>query len=126
MKIVETSEAPTPLSNYSQGVVVPSTSRHLHVSGQVGITLNGIIPDDPAEQHELCWQNVLAILKAEGMDHRNIVMARVYITNPAHVALYRQVRDRFMQDHRPAATLLVVAGLADPRYCVEVDVIAAA
>ena len=126
MKIVDTPNAPVPASNYSQGIVVPSTNRNLHVSGQIGITHDGVIPDDPAAQHDLCWTHALAILESEGMDHRNVVMARVYITNPAHVALYRATRDRFMAGHKPAATLLIVAGLADPRLCVEVELMASA
>ncbi len=126
MKIVQTPNAPAPASNYSQGIVVPSTDRTLHVSGQIGVMLDGTIPDDPAAQHDLAWKNAMAILQAEGMDHSHVVMARVYITDPGQVILYRQTRDRFMQGHKPAATLLIVAGLADPRLCVEVELIASA
>jgi len=126
MKIIDTPNAPKPMSNYSQGIVVPSGNRHLHCAGQIGITLDGTIPDDPAAQHDQAWKNAMAILDAEGMDHRAVVMARVYITDPAHVPLYRETRDRFMQGHKPAATLLVVAGLADPRLVVEVELMASA
>ena len=41
-------------------------------------------------------------------------------------ALYRATRDRFLKGHKPAATLLIVAGLADERLVVEVDLVAAA
>ena len=126
MKTVHTTAAPAPASNYAQAILVPATNRTLHVSGQIGITLDGVIPADPAAQHDLCWTHAIAILAAEGMDHRNIVMARVYITDASHVALYRATRDRFLQGHKPAATLLIVAGLADPRLCVEVEVTASA
>ena len=67
----------------------------------------------------------MAILAAAGMDHRNIVDAHVYITDRAHLDLYRQTRDRFLKGHKPAATLLIVAGLADERLVVEVDLVAA-
>ncbi len=86
----------------------------------------GEIPDDPARQHQLAWENVLAILAADGMDHRNIVDAHVYITDRSHIGLYRETRDRMLKGHRPAATLLVVSGLADPRLVMEVSVVAAA
>ena len=43
--------------------------RIVHVSGQVGVTLAGEIPTDPARQHELAWENALAVLAAAGMDH---------------------------------------------------------
>ena len=44
----------------------------------------------------------------------------------AHLGIYRATRDRFLKGHRPAATLLIVAGLADERLVVEVDLVAAA
>lgn len=122
---IETANAPKPLSAYAQGMVVPAGQRVVHVSGQVGVTLAGDIPADVARQHELAWENAMAVLAAAGMDHRNIVDAHVYITDRAHLGIYRQTRDRFLKGHRPAATLLIVAGLADERLVVEVDLVAA-
>ena len=124
-KPIYTPEAPKPFSNYAQGMEVTAGSRIVHVSGQVGATVAGDIPSDPARQHELAWENALAILRAAGMDHTNVVDAHVYITERSHVPLYRQIRDRVMQGHKPAATLLVVAGLADERLVVEVVLVAA-
>jgi enamine deaminase RidA (YjgF/YER057c/UK114 family) len=60
------------------------------------------------------------------MDHRHVVDAHVYITDRAHIGLYRETRDQMLKGHRPAATLLIVSGLADPRLVVEVDLVAAA
>jgi enamine deaminase RidA (YjgF/YER057c/UK114 family) len=126
LKMIATDEAPKPFSNYSQAIEVAPGSRHVFVAGQVGARPDGSIADDPEEQHRLAWTNVLAILKATGMDHRNIVDGHVYITDRAHIELYRKVRDEILQGHKPAATLLVVAGLANSRLAVEVSVIAAA
>ena len=126
LKAIDTPNAPRPFSNYAQGIEVSPGSRIVHVSGQVGATVGGDIPDDPARQHELAWENALAVLAASGMDHRNVVDAHVYITDRAHIALYRETRDRMLKGHRPAATLLIVSGLADSRLVVEVDLVAAA
>ncbi len=126
LKTIATSAAPEPFSNYAQGIEVGPGQRIVHVSGQVGATLGGDIPDDPVLQHQLAWDNAMAILAAAGMDHANVVDAHVYITDRAHIGLYRETRDRMMRGHRPAATLLIVAGLADPRLVVEVDLVAAA
>ena len=123
---IETDTAPKPFSAYAQGMEIPPGSRVVHVSGQIGVSLDGSIPAEAARQHELAWQNAMAVLAAAGMDHRNVVDAHVYITDPAHVSLYRETRDRFMKGHKPAATLLIVAGLADQRLVVEVDLVAAA
>ena len=126
LKAIDTPNAPRPFSNYAQGIEVSPGSRIVHVSGQVGATVGGDIPDDPARQHELAWENALAVLAASGMDHRNVVDAHVYITDRAHISLYRETRDRMLKGHRPAATLLIVSGLADSRLVVEVDLVAAA
>jgi enamine deaminase RidA (YjgF/YER057c/UK114 family) len=126
LKQIDTNLAPKPFSNYAQAIQIAPGARYLFVSGQVGVDPSGRISDSPEEQHHLAWANVLGILKAAGMDHRNIVDARVFITDRAHIGLYRQVRDEVLKGHKAAATLLVVAGLADPRLVMEVTVIAAA
>ncbi len=126
LKAIATHKAPKPFSNYSQGIEVDAGARYVFVAGQVGATASGDIPADPRMQHELAWENVLAILAAAGMDHSNIVDAHAYITDRGHIALYRETRDRMLKGHRPAATLLVVSGLADPKLVMEVSVVAAA
>jgi 2-iminobutanoate/2-iminopropanoate deaminase len=126
LKQIETDAAPKPFSNYAQAIEVAPGARHLFVAGQVGADTSGKIPESAEEQHRLAWANVLGILKAAGMDHRNIVDARVFITDRSQIGLYRQIRDEVLKGHRAAATLLIVAGLADPRLVVEVTVMAAA
>src|SRR5262249_43841843 len=127
LKEIRTDAAPKPFSNYAQAIETPSGARMVFIAGQVGADASsGKIPENPEEQHRLAWTNVLGILKAAGMDHRNIVDARVFITDRSQVALYRQIRDEMLKGHKAAATLLVVAGLADPRLVMEVTVIAAA
>jgi enamine deaminase RidA (YjgF/YER057c/UK114 family) len=126
LRYVETNEAPRPFSNYSQAVEIPGGARVLHISGQVGADLDGNIPADEKLQHELAWRNVLAILASQGMSARNLVDCHVFITNPQSVGLFREIRDRLLEGARPASTLLIVAGLADPRLKVEVAAVAAA
>ena len=78
---INTDKAAQPFSNYAQAIAVDPAQPLVFVSGQVGADADGIIAVLPEHQHELAWQNVLAILAAEGMDHRNIVDAHVYITD---------------------------------------------
>jgi len=120
-----TAKAPKPFSNYSQGVEVEAGSRLIFVSGQLGVDNAGNLGKTEREQHELAWDNVLSILGSAGMTAADIVDCTIYITNPDAVALYREVRDLKLKGARPAATLLVVAGLAEKRFVVEVAVVAA-
>ncbi len=126
LKPIVTPNAPKPFSNYAQAIEMAAGARVVHVSGQVGAEVGGEIPADPARQHQLAWDNAMAILAAAGMGHTNVVDAHVYITDRAHIGLYRETRDRMLKGHMPAATLLIVAGLADERLVVEVDLVAAA
>ena len=126
LKMIATDKAPKPFSNYSQAIEVAAGARQVFVAGQVGARPDGSIADDPEEQHRLAWANVLAILTKADMDHSNIVDGHVFITDRNHISLYRRVRDEVLKGHKPAATLLIVTGLADPKVVMEVSVIAAA
>ena len=74
---------------------------------------------------EVCWDRIFAILADAGMDKTDIVKVVAYLTNQDEVGLYRGVRDQKLEGHIAASTLLVVAGLADPNWTVEIEVIAA-
>jgi enamine deaminase RidA (YjgF/YER057c/UK114 family) len=41
------------------------------------------------------------------------------------VAIYRKMRDRMLDGAETASTLLVISGLADPKWRVEIQVVAA-
>ncbi len=113
--------APKPASPYSQAVLVTGEARRLVISGQIGVKPDGTILDDPEAQVEQALANIGAILKAHGMTAKNIVKVTVFLTDPALIGAWRAKRSSFLQGHAPASTLLIVAGLADPRFKVEVE-----
>lgn len=123
-RTIFTKNAPQPFSNYSQGVEIPANSRCLHISGQVGVTLSGDLPADDMEQHELAWKNIFAILAHANMSKTDIVDILGIVTDHDQVSLYRDVRDRMMEGHECASTLLV-CGLANREWKVEIAVKAA-
>ena len=118
-KSISTTRAPAPFSNYSQAVEVPAEARTLHISGQVGNTVAGDLPNDPAQQHEQAWRNIFAILDAAGMSKTDLVDVLAIVTNHDQVPVYREVRDRMLDGHSCASTLLV-CGLASPDWKVEI------
>ena len=118
---IDTPNAPPPFSNYSQAVEVPAGARTLHVSGQVGNTTAGELPEDSVEQHEQAWRNVFAILEAAGMSKTDMVDVLAIVNHPDQVPIYRQVRDRMLEGHQCASTMLV-CGLASPDWKVEIAV----
>lgn len=124
ISFIATDKAPPPFSDYSQAVQIPPGARILQVSGQVGVSPSGKLPSDPEQQNELAWRNVFAILDAANMSKTDITEVTAYVTSHDHVPTYRDVRDRMLEGARPASTL-VVAGLADPNWLVEIAVTAA-
>ena len=123
-RIISTDTAPAPFSDYAQAVESPAGARLLHVSGQVGVELDGHLPDDPERQHENAWRNVFAILAAADMEPADIVDVRCFVNSHEEVPRYRLVRDRMLKGATPASTM-VVAPLADPAWRVEIAVTAA-
>ena len=123
---------PTPTSRYSQLALAEGATRQLEISGQVGLYPDGTLADGLAAQLDAALANVDRALAAAGMDRTNLMKITVYLTDASAeaVALYRARRDAWVGDGdgvgaAPAATLLVVAGLAAPHWLVEVDAVAA-
>jgi 2-iminobutanoate/2-iminopropanoate deaminase len=116
---------PASFSRYSQGVVAPGAARWLHVSGQVGIPVGGTLPDTFEEQARNAWRNVLGVLEGAGMTAVDLVKVTAFVTRQSDVGQYRTVRDSMLGEAKPASTLVVVAGLADPRWLVEIEAVAA-
>jgi 2-iminobutanoate/2-iminopropanoate deaminase len=114
-----------PAANYSHATLVPPGARWLYLSGQVGIAPDGAIPDDVADQTEICFRNISAILAEADMGPADLVRLTTYLVDARDRDRYMAVRDRHVGAPPPGSTLLVVAALANPRYRIEIEAIAA-
>ena len=128
MPVITPSNPPTvPASTgYSQGMVVQGAQRRLVLSGQIGVALDGSVPSTGEGQIAQCFANLRAMLEANEMGIANVVKITTFLTDRALLSSYRAARGAVFADHHPASTLLFVAGLADPRYMVEIEAEAAA
>ncbi len=115
-----------PFSVYSLGMEVSGAERWLHLSGQVGVKKDGSVPPGAEGQMEECWAKIFAILDSAGMEKGNLIKVTGFLTRPDDIGPFRQVRDRLMEGHAPASTLVIVAGLANPDWLVEIEAVAAA
>jgi enamine deaminase RidA (YjgF/YER057c/UK114 family) len=118
-------DAPLPAAAYTHAIEVTGATRTLYISGQVGVRMDGTIPDDVAEQSRLAWQNLEAQLRAAGMTLDNLVKIVTILPNHGDLAKVREGRSAVLGDRRPASTL-IVGGLADPRWKIEVEGVAVA
>ena len=112
---------------YSHGAEVQAGSNLLFMSGQVGRTLpDGDLLPDFEGQISQTFTNIKAVLDEAGMDLTNIVKMTTYITDRKNLPAMRKIRNEILGDHKPAHTLVIVAGLAFEDYLIEVDCTAAA
>lgn len=108
---------------YSHALEVPVASRHLYVSGQFGISGNGVMHADFPQQLDQAMSNVEALLATAGMSKSDIVKTTFFLTRKEDLPLLGEGRRRRWASDTPAAvTVIVVAGLARPNALVEVEV----
>jgi 2-iminobutanoate/2-iminopropanoate deaminase len=118
-------DAPLPVAAYTQAVEVSGVTRTLYISGQIGQRMDGSIPDDMVEQVRLAWQYLEAQLKGAGMTLDNLVKITTILPNLDDMAAAREGRGKALGDRKPASTL-IVGGLANPAWKIEVEAIAVA
>ncbi|WP_409564176.1 RidA family protein [Methylobacterium sp. J-068] len=82
------------------------------------------MPDSAAEQAEACWRTIAAVLTDAGAALADIVRATYYVTDRAEAEAVLAVCGRVLAQIRPAATVVIVAGLLRPEMKVEIEVTA--
>jgi len=114
-----------PGNNYTHSVEVEAGSRTLYVAGQTGVDPDGNIPDGIEAQAEVAFSNLVKILESSGFGLEDVVFMKSSLTRREDRDGYQKVRSRVWGDHKPASTFLLVSGLANPKFLVEVEAIAA-
>src|SRR6476660_9511994 len=120
---INAADAPAPAGQYTQAVEVTAATRTLYISGQVGVAADGSIPSDAEAQSALAWRNLQAQLRAAGMGLENLVKITTIVPDWADLTAVRAGRASVLGEHRPASTL-IVGGLSNPAWKVEVEAIA--
>ena len=105
-----------PIIGFSRAVRV---GRHVMVSGTgpVGEDDSGV-----AEQTAQCLTIIAGVLKEAGTSFEHIVRTRIYLTDVNDWEAAGRVHGKFFSLIKPAATMVVVAALLDPRWKVEIEV----
>ncbi len=110
---------------YAYAVETSPSSRTLHVSGQIGVGLDGQMLPDFEGQLGQAMDNVEALLASASMSLRDVVKCTFFLTRAQDLPMLGQTRRaRWASDNPPAVTVLVVAALARPDALVEVEVTA--
>ncbi|MGB8105651.1 MAG: RidA family protein, partial [Pseudolabrys sp.] len=113
-----------PPKGYANGIV--AQGRQVFIAGQIGWNaLAQFESDDFVVQVEQALKNIVDVLAAAGGEPRHLVRLNWYVTDKAeYLARQREIGEayrRMIGRHFPAMTLLVVAGLLEPRAKVEIE-----
>jgi len=83
---------------------------------------SGNHPGDAAGQARAALAIIDRALREAGFALADVVRTRMYVTDPADSTAVAAVHGEVFSTIRPAATLIVVAGLIDPSLKVEIEV----
>ena len=82
------------------------------------------MPADVTSQSRNCFKTIAAALKEGAFAMADIVRATYYLTDASDADAHFAVCGEILGEIRPAATLLVVAGLYKPEMKIEIEVTA--
>jgi enamine deaminase RidA (YjgF/YER057c/UK114 family) len=91
------------------------------VSGTAPVWPDGSCDSDPEVQARRCLEIIFAALAEVGAGPNDVVRTRMFLTDAAHADAVSLAHGEAFGDVRPAATMVVVAALLDPRWKVEIE-----
>jgi enamine deaminase RidA (YjgF/YER057c/UK114 family) len=113
---------------YTSVVETSGPGRTVYFAGQLGLDLDNKLVGQPGDFHAQCakaFENLGFALASVGATFKDVVKINNYLTDMAHVATFRQVRDAFMHTKAPpASTTIAIPALARPGALFEVEAIA--
>ncbi|MDX3569925.1 RidA family protein [Streptomyces sp. ID05-47C] len=119
--VITTENAPTLPAPLSQGI---RKGPILQVSGQLPFDpeTGEVVGTTVAEQTTQTLRNVTAVLKAAGAGLEDVVMLRVYLTDPAHLPELNEAYAAAVGEPFPARTTVYMR--LPPGLLVEIDALA--
>lgn len=109
---------------YAAGYQVSGPVRTVHISGQIPVRPDGSVPEGFEAQCRQVWANIDAVLAQAGMTRRDLVKVTTYLSDRRDREVNSLVRRELLGDHLPALTI-IIAGIYDPVWLLEIEAIAA-
>ena len=99
------------------------SGRRIHVAGTAPIPQNGSpVPDGAYDQTILCGEIALNAVRELGGSVAHVVRTRLFIVSADDADEIGRAHRAVFGEAAPAATMVVVAGLLDPAWKVEIEV----
>jgi enamine deaminase RidA (YjgF/YER057c/UK114 family) len=115
-------------TGYTHVVEATTPGRIIYIAGQLGLDIDNKIvgaPGDFRAQAEQTFINLKNALAAVGAGFEHVVKLNNYFIDIAHLSIFREVRDRYIDPSAPpASTAIAISSLARPGAPLEVEAVA--
>ena len=91
------------------------------VSGTAPVWPDGSCDPDPGVQADRCLEIIAAALADAGASMADVVRTRILLVDTGDADAVSAAHARALGDVRPAATMVAVVALLDPRWRVEIE-----
>lgn len=113
---------------YSYMVETTGPGRTLYVAGQLGLDRDNRLLGAPGDFRAQCvgaFENLGKVLAAVGAGFADLVKINNYLVDMAHIGIFREVRDAYLNTAAPpASTTVAITQLARPGALFEIEAVA--
>jgi 2-iminobutanoate/2-iminopropanoate deaminase len=115
--------SPAPFS----AATLTTSAKLLHISGQVAQDSTGknVALGDIEKQTVQVIENIKALLEAQGGALKDLCKITIFLTSREHLPTVMDVRRRYFERPYPATSAVIVAGLAQADWMIEIEGLAA-
>jgi enamine deaminase RidA (YjgF/YER057c/UK114 family) len=124
-QFIESADAPRAVGGYAQAVALEGAKKLVFVSGQIPVGRDGKVPAGFVDQARLAWRNLEAQLKAAGMSFDNLAKVTIFLGDRRYAVENRQIRQEMLGERSPALTV-IITGIFDEAWLLEIEAVAAA
>jgi enamine deaminase RidA (YjgF/YER057c/UK114 family) len=120
-QVIQPKSLNDPRPRYSQAILTAG-GKLLFIAGQTASDKAGNVvgKGDIKAQTRQVFDNLKAVLEAAGGSLDDLVMTTTYITDRAYREGYNEVRREIYKKDPPTSTLVIVKGLANEDYLIEI------
>jgi enamine deaminase RidA (YjgF/YER057c/UK114 family) len=91
------------------------------ISGTAPVWPDGSCDPDPGAQARRCLEIIIDAIRAAGGGPEHVVRTRMFVTSAEIGEAVGRAHAEIFGDVRPASTMVVISGLLDPRFKVEIE-----
>lgn len=113
---------------FTQVAVVSASSKLVYVGGQNGVNKKGeVVGKDIASQSAQAYKNMLSALEAAGASLEDVFKMTIYLVqgHSLQEAFGAVQKTQTKQAPPPTVSVVMVSGLANPDYLIEIEAVAA-